>query len=386
MVSTTKTQNILFMTKKFMLYIIQIFYLMKSVGLKLLSILKVTTLFHKFMKLKIKYKAIIIGAIIASLVTYKFLFSGKSYEDIKVVETYIVSKNNLLIKTRLLGTILAKKYYLITASQNGVIDFIAEAGSKLKQGSVIVHINAPEIQKAYDTALKALEIANDQYQRELNLAKANASSKHSVEAKYMALADAQNRLSSAKVNLEKISFIAPFDGVVGSPLFYAGSKVSAETEIVAFYDPSDLVVRFDIPSRLIGELGDHTKITINGEEYTTSFIQRATSGNSYTIPAYADFKCPKCIIGEIIDVDLHITDKQNIITVPAACVFIKNGQTMVYKVKDNKVHLDTVKLGEREKDIVEILEGLDIGDIIVSQGQSRLYPEGDVKIHVPGDI
>jgi membrane fusion protein (multidrug efflux system) len=215
----------------------------------------------------------------------------------------------------------------------------------------------------------------------VNLEKTKASSKHAVEERYSGLVEAQLRLAAAKERLDKILFIAPFDGVVGSALLYPGSKVIDGAEIVTFYDPDDLVVKFDIPSNLLGYLGTEAKVTINEKEYKTAFIQRALSVGSYTVPAYVDFQRTNSIIGEITDVDLHMVDKSDIITVPSSCVFIRNGETMVYTVTDNKAHLESVKTGVKEKNIVEILEGLKPGDLVVSQGQTRLYPEINVKIH-----
>src|SRR5690606_33564767 len=163
--------------------------------------------------------------LILLLIAQKFLFGPGWPQDVKMVEVYKVSKGNLLVTARLLGTIGAKKYFIATASDNGTVDFVAESGSRLKQGDVIAHINKPEVQKAYEAALEAVKIANNQYNREIKLEKAKAASRYSVEAKYASLAEAQARLATAKSEWDKISFIAPFDGIVGSALLYPGSKV-----------------------------------------------------------------------------------------------------------------------------------------------------------------
>jgi membrane fusion protein (multidrug efflux system) len=362
-------------------YLKRILIFIKIIGLKIFSILKLNKAWTKFKILKLTYK-IAIGLLVAALlIAYKFLFGPGWTEDIKMVEVHKVSKGNLLVTTRLLGTIGAKKYFLAIASENGILDFVATSGARLKQGEIIARINKPEIQKAYDGSLEAVKIANDRYQREVNLEKTKASSKHAVEERYSGLVEAQLRLAAAKERLDKILFIAPFDGVVGSALLYPGSKVIDGAEIVTFYDPDDLVVKFDIPSNLLGYLGTEAKVTINEKEYKTAFIQRALSVGSYTVPAYVDFQRTNSIIGEITDVDLHMVDKSDIITVPSSCVFIRNGETMVYTVTDNKAHLESVKTGVKEKNVVEILEGLKPGDLVVSQGQTRLYPEINVKIH-----
>jgi membrane fusion protein (multidrug efflux system) len=53
---------------------------------------------------------------------------------------------------------------------------------------------------------------------------------------------------------------------------------------------------------------------------------------------------------------------------------------MVYTIIDNKAHIGAVRTGVKEKNIIEILEGLSPGDLVVSEGQARLYPEIAVKI------
>jgi membrane fusion protein (multidrug efflux system) len=360
-------------------YFIRILGFIQSISVKILPI------FSYLIKLKLKYKIIVAILLIAIIVTYKFLFGQAYPEDIKIVEVYEAKKGDLLVTTRLLGTITAKKYYLVTAGDAGTLNFVAQPGTNLKQGEIIAHIDCPEIENAYHAALKVVKIAEDQHQRELHLAHTKASSQYAVEKKYMQLAEAQTNLANAKSNMDKILFTAAFDGIVGSALFYPGSKVHSGAEIVTFYDPKELVVKFDIPSNLLVDLDDKAKVTIKDHVYNTFFIQRALSTGSYTIPAYIDFKCDNCIIGEITDVDLHLANKHDIIIIDSSCVFIRDGQTMIYKVKDNKAHISPVKIGLREKDSVEIIEGVEAGDIVVSQGQSRLRPEISVKIYEEGN-
>ncbi len=362
-------------------YIVRILGLVKAILLKIWSFSRIDRLYRKFIGLKRKHKIIAMILAIGLMIGYKSLFSTGYQPDVKVVEIYKVSTGNLLSTTRLLGTIKAKKYFTANAGYSGTVAYIAESGTKLKTGEKIAQIDKPEVEDSYKSALESLKIATSQYDRVLHLAKTNAASKQTVEDKYTAMAKAQSSLAIAKQELDKMLFTAPFDGVVGSPLYHAGSKVSEGSTIVVFYNPSELVVTFDIPSNLLGEIGEKATVTLNGQDYVTAPVQRALAAGSYTVPAYIDFKCANCIIGEITNLDLHLIEKQNIITVPASCVFISNGQLMVYKVKGTELEIQPVKTGMREKDTLEILEGVKIGDILVLQGQSRLYPGVPVKIY-----
>ena len=54
---------------------------------------------------------------------------------------------------------------------------------------------------------------------------------------------------------------------------------------------------------------------------------------------------------------------------------VPRGQTqLVYKVIDNKIAMQPVTLGLRQRGEVEILSGLVAGDVIVTAGQLKLQP------------
>lgn len=89
------------------------------------------------------------------------------------------------------------------------------------------------------------------------------------------------------------------------------------------------------------------------------------------------------MIGEAIEVNLHIVDKTDILTLPSSCVFLKDGQNMVYKVVDNKAQIAPVKVGYIQENTSEIIDGIKEGDLVISDGQGRLYPEIMVKIYNP---
>lgn len=347
---------------------------------KLVNFLKLDILLAKFFALPNKYKAIMIGILCILIILYKFFSPSSFRPDIKVVEAHIVKKESMKVTTKLLGSIQAKRFFTIEAINPGIIEFVANPGSKIKKGQKIVELDAPEIESAYTTAVKAAEIAQLQYQREEKLVKSGNSSQSNLEKKYIALANAKNMLANAKTNLDKVLFTAPFDGTIGSSLFYEGSKVNPGDKVVTFYDDSDLVVKFDIPSEIAAKLGTKSKAKIDDKEYDV-YIQKALSKHSYSVPSFINYKCDNCIIGEVTDVELYIIDKKDIFTLPTNCVFIHNGKQTLYKVKGNKAMIGGVKIGSSQKGLLEILEGVEEGDVIVKGGQARLYPYIDVKIH-----
>lgn len=358
----------------------KILFWVSTYAFMLVQFLRLNILWKKFRSLKPKYQITIAIFLLVLYIAARVLIPPSWPDDAKVVEVHIASKEDLKVTSKLIGSIEAKKYFSIEAVSPGIIDYIAPAGTALKKNERIASLDAPEIEKAYFSALKAAEIAGKQYEREKKLLNAGASSSQKVELKYIALSNARIALASAKNAMDKIVFTAPFDGIVGSPLLFHGSKANAGDKIVTFYDDSDLVVKFDIPSKIAAKLPNKTKAKIGAEEYDV-YVQRALSKDSYSVPAYLEFKCDRCIIGEVADLDLYVAYRENTLILPSSCIFIMNGFPAVYKVIDGKAELAIVKTGERQEDIIEILDGIEAEDTIISDGQGRLYPGVKVEIH-----
>lgn len=365
---------------KFMLFLKSFILIARKYANKAIKILKLDILYRKFRSLRKVYQIAIGVVVVAIYIAIKMLFP--SYPPIypKVVEVHKATKEDLKVSTRLLGKIEAKKFYNIEAINPGIIEYIAEAGTRLSKGDRIAAIDAPEIEESYMASKKSVEIEKAQYERELKLLKAGNSSQYKVEQRYIALSNAKNTLARAKADYDKVVFTAPFDGIVGSPHLFHGSKANTGDRIVTFYDDKELVVKFDIPSIVAVRIQGKTKARINIHEYEV-FIQKALSKNSYTIPAYVEYICQDCIIGEVEELDLYIAQKEDVIVLPTSCVFIFNGKHAVYKAENNQAQLAMVEVGDRQEDKIEIKSGVLEGDIIIKEGQGRLYPTAQIKIH-----
>ena len=335
---------------------------------------------QKFCSIRPIYQ-IIIGVVLLAILIAAKTFLGFGYTpQIKVVETHKASKGNLLQTTRLLGTLEAKKLFTGLAGYEGTVSYVAPAGSNLQMGEIIAKIQNDAIENAYHSSVKSVQIAEEQYNRQLMLFNSKAASRQTVEDKFSNLSAARAALVAAKTNYDNVVFVAPFDGIVGSAVMPVGSRAKIGDTIITFYDDSEFVVKFDIPSGYIQTLGTNASVSIKDKEYKIDFIQKALSDGTYTVPAHVTFPCETCISGEMVDVHLHLVSKQDIIVVPTSSVFIRDKEHFVYKVVDGKADLLPVKLGITEKDQIEVIEGIAEGDEIVLKGQSRLYPGIGVKV------
>ena len=331
-----------------------------------------------------KNKIMLVIAFVLGLFTvYKLLIGSSnlpSGQDVKIVEVETVQLKNISQTSQFIGTVRSQQETSLVAKTGGILDILANSGQRVKKGELIAKIINTDVEQNYALLKEAEQIAKLQYERAAQLHKSGVSSKHALEEKNNAWIESQKRLSDAKIALDQINICAPFDGIVGLFKLRGGSQVQAGGVLVSFYDPANLIVEFGIPLSIVSTVTDGAAVFINGKKYALTHVQRMLDEETHMCPAYVRINCDNCIVGSNVDVELVTSEKQDVIVIPFESIFLRNGNSFVYLVKDSKADLTSVELGVREKEQVEITSGLIKGDIVIIKGQARLYPDIPVKI------
>ena len=346
----------------------------------------VDDMFKKIKITKTKKKIIaLVSLLFIALFIYNYLFKANitPLQDIKVVEIEKVVLKDISKTTRLIGTIKAKNSSILTAQDAGVLNIIAQAGTTLNKNDSIAKIENNEIEKNYNLSLSAQVIAKEQLERAKRLLKSGTFSKNEFEKVKSYWILAEKDLAMAKKDFEKLQIRAPFNGILGSYKAREGAQLKTGDLIASFYDPSSLIVEFDIPSSVVQYISAGQKLLIMGKEYKLTHVQKMLDESKHMSPASVEINCNDCLIGSNVDVDLSLVEKKQVIVIPFEAIFLKQGKPSIYVIENNQASLKKVELGLREKEFVEIISGLEVGEAVVVHGTSRLYPSVHVKIHQP---
>jgi membrane fusion protein (multidrug efflux system) len=315
---------------------------------------------------------------------YFIVCTSKNAEPIlKVVEVVTAAPQSIEQTVRLIGTVRAKHSTVLMAKTTGVLETLKQSGETVTKGTLIARIINPDIEKRYEFAVSTAHIAKDQYERTMTLMKTGASSKQSVEEKQFIYLEAERNLATAKIELDKIRFYAPFDGVIGAYKGRDGTEIKDGSALLVFYDPLSMVVEVDIPAPIVSLINVGQKVMIDKKHYALTQIQKMLDESTHMAPAVVNIVAEGHIVGMPIDVELTISEKSNAIVLPDEVVFLEQGNPHVYVIKDSKTVLTPVELGLRAQENVEITKGLNTGDIVVSQGQGRLSKDMTIKIYDP---
>jgi len=314
------------------------------------------------------------------------------------------------IYSHALGTVQALNTVAIRAQVNGqIVSINFRQGQEVHQGDVLARIDPAPFKAALDQAIakknqdeaqliaaqkdlarfKALALKSFETQQNVDLQQAKVdTAKATIDADQAAIEAAQTQLDYATIT-------APIDGVVGFRQIDIGN-------IIHTTDVNPLTVLTQIkPTTVIctlpqSFLGLVREAMLRGEVKVLAFdqdgknqlaegklllINNQIDQTTSTIQLKAEFpnEDQRLWPGEFVRVRLLITTRKNVVTIPAVALQRGPEGFYVWVVKpDETVEQRPIEAFQADEDLVIATKGLNAGETVVLEGQSRL----DVGTHV----
>jgi len=210
--------------------------------------------------------------------------------------------------------------------------------------------------------------------------KAAAGQLESAKGKYLG---AQAQLSYSEIR-------SPIDGVITDRPLYPGEMAAAGTPLLTVMDISSVIAKAHIPQNDAAALkiGDKGTMTVPGidepVEGRVTVVSPALDPNSTTVEVWLEAKNPKHALKPGTSVQLSLTAQtvRDALVVPASAVITApDGTTTVMLAgTDGLAHQKAVKLGIRNGDDVQILDGVTASDKVVAGGAYGLPDKTKIKI------
>lgn len=204
------------------------------------------------------------------------------------------------------------------------------------------------------------------------------------------LESAKGKYLGAEAQLSYSEIRSPIDGVVTDRPLYPGEMAAAGTPLLTVMDISSVIAKAHIPQSEAAALkvGDKGAMTVPGIdepiEGKVTVISPALDPNSTTVEVWLEAKNPKHALKPGTSVKLSLTAQtvKDALVVPASAVITTpEGVTAVMLAgPDGRAHQKEVKLGIRNGDDVQILEGVTATDKVIATGAYGLPDKTKIKI------
>jgi HlyD family secretion protein len=213
---------------------------------------------------------------------------------------------------------------------------------------------------------------------------------HELEAAAGQLESAKGKYLGAQAQLSYSEIRSPINGVVTDRPLYPGEMAAAGTALLTVMDISSVIAKAHIPQADAATLkvGDTGSMTVPGFdqpiEGKITVVSPALDPNSTTVEVWLEAKNPKHALKPGTSVQLSLTAQtvKDALVVPASSVITTpDGATAVMLAgSDGRAHQKAVKLGIRNGDDVQILEGVTAADKVVATGAYGLPDKTKIKI------
>jgi RND family efflux transporter MFP subunit len=204
------------------------------------------------------------------------------------------------------------------------------------------------------------------------------------------LLSAEGKYRGAEAQLSYSEIRSPMGGVITDRPLYPGEMAAAGTPLLTVMDISSVIAKAHIPQNDAAALkvGDRGTVTVPGIEEPIegkiTVVSPALDPNSTTVEVWLEAKNPKHALKPGTSVQLSVTAQtvKDAMVVPAnAVITTPDGNPAVMLAgSDGRAHQKAVKLGIRNGDDVQILEGLTPSDKVVAVGAYGLPDKTKIKI------
>jgi HlyD family secretion protein len=207
------------------------------------------------------------------------------------------------------------------------------------------------------------------------------------------LESAKGKYLGAQAALGYSEIRSPIDGVIADRPLYPGEMAAAGTALLTVMDVSQVIARAHIPQpdAALLKLGDKATIAVPGEddpvEGRVTVISPALDPNSTTVEVWVQAKNPDQRLkpGTSVQLSMLAENISDALVIPAASLLIApDGSTSVMLVgTDGRAHQKNVKVGVRQGEQVQIIQGVEVGDHVVASGAYGLPDNTRIKGEAP---
>ena len=308
------------------------------------------------------------------------------------VEVARVELVKLTDDTQAVGSLRSRRGVVLRPEVSGRITQLNFTdGQRVKKGQLLVQLDDQLPLAQVQQSLAELSIAQANQKRNQELVAQNFISQRSLDESAANLQVAQAKLALSQATAARLKIVAPFDGTVGIRLVNVGDYLKDGADIVNLEDIEAVFVDFRLPERFQSKVrtGQTAMLDIDalpGRKYKAQ-VQAIdplidANGRSVGVRGCIDNRQLQLRPGMFARVNAVFGERENAKVIPEEAIIPQGGKQFVIKLlpgpteKTRTAKRVEVKVGLRRPGKVEILEGLEPGDTVVTAGQQRLQKDG----------
>ena len=313
----------------------------------------------------------------------------KGGKKVLEVSARVISPQVLTDEIPIIGRLVPDEEVQLSFETSGKITEIHfEEGSHVKKGTLLAKVNDSQLQAQLARLEAQVPLAQERVYRQSTLLQRDAVSKEALEIVKTELATLNADIEKTKAQIEQTELRAPFDGVIGLRQVSVGAYASPSTVIAKLTSVTPIKIEFSVPERYAGEVkkGTGLEFTVDGkldafkaQVYATEASLDAETHTLLVRALYPNEK-RELLSGQYAGIRLKQKEIEDAIAIPSEAIVPEMGKSKVFVYRGGKAEPVDVVTGIRTDSEIQIVNGLQIGDTILTSGTLQLRKGSPVKI------
>ena len=304
----------------------------------------------------------------------------ENFDHYVEIQANIKTRNNVLLYPEYTGTLKA---------------VYAQEGQKVKKGKLLAMTDDAGLKDQLEQLEIQAELSKTIFNRTQRLWDQNIGSEIQLLQAKTTYNSQLKSIAQFKKQLNRTKIYAPFSGTIDEIIANTGANMMpGQTPVMRIVNLSDMYAEADVPERYLSQIKRGTTAFVNIPVLNLELETNVRQTGTFINPVNRSFRVETPLENtfEMIMPNLNCKLKINDYSNPSALMIplgvIKenaNGQKYVYKLipEDKKQVFRTqqafIELGKKSFDKVEVLSGIEIGDLIVEEGATIVEDNQRVK-------
>ena len=350
--------------------------------------------------MKTKHILIIIVIILSGLIAYKLTANKRQInsknalapvKDVQIpVKVAAAEEETQDISIKKTGNLAPFKEVSVMALTGGTIhQLMFDLGDHVTEGQVMAKTDPKLLQLELQKATSAANKLRNDLTTYTELFAGNAATKEKVNEVNQEYQDALNQVAQAKRNLSELTIKAPTSGTISTKLVEKGVYVASGAEIATIVNLSKAKVRVNLTESEVYMVSKGQPVKITTDVYAgkvfngvISFISpQADATHNYPVEIMVE-NIERSILrsGTFVYADFSKRTKQTMLFIPREALTESVKNASVYVVENNVVRQKKIETGVESAGKIQVVSGLDAGEIVVTSGQINLREGSKVSI------
>jgi membrane fusion protein, multidrug efflux system len=311
--------------------------------------------------------------------------AGGPPKDMPVqVEGFVVIEKRLAENLEVPGTLQPFEETDIQPEISGrLVKLYIQEGNSVQKGALLAKLFDGDLQAQLKKLQVQLEIAQKTLERQQELLKIQGISQQEVDLSELQVNNIKADMELVRVSISKTEIRAPYAGRLGLRNVSLGAYVTPAMVLTTLRQLNQLKLDFTVPEKY-GNLfpkGKNVQFTVAGARRnfsaTVLATEAAVAAESRSLKVRASVLGSDAILlpGTFAKVLLNTSGTGQSLVVPSQAIIPQARGKKVVVFKAGLPEFRDVETGTRDEDYVQVVEGLQIGDTVVTTGLLSIRPQ-----------